>query len=63
MLVLQRFAYRAGILLLISWVLALLPSPSEAVPLRLKNGLVGILLILSLGKTLYDSLFYDRFQQ
>lgn len=58
----RRFLYRLSLLILFAWVLALLPSPTEAVPLRLKNGLVGIFAVLGLGKILYDTLFYDRYQ-
>ena len=49
-------------IILIGWCLALLPSPSESIPLRLKNGLVGICAVLMVGKSLYDTLFYDRYQ-
>lgn len=58
----RRFLYRLSLLILFAWGLALLPSPTEAVPLRLKNGLVGIFAVLGLGKILYDTLFYDRYQ-
>jgi len=58
----RRFLYRLSVIILTGWFLALLPSPSEAIPLRLKNGLVGICAVLMLGKTLYDTLFYDRYQ-
>jgi len=58
----RRFLYRLSVLIIIAWAVWLLPSPSEAVPLRLKNGLVGIFAVLGLGKILYDTLFYDRYQ-
>lgn len=58
----RRFLYRLSLLILFAWVLMLLPSPTEAVPLRLKNGLVGVFAVLGLGKILYDTLFYDRYQ-
>ena len=59
----RRFLYRCSLIVLAGWSLALLPSPSESVPLRLKNGLVGMAVVLGIGKLLYDTLFYDRFQQ
>jgi hypothetical protein len=40
----------------------LLPSPSESMPLRLKNGLLSIVAVLYIGKSLYDTLFYDRYR-
>jgi hypothetical protein len=58
----RRFLYQLSLIILAAWILALLPSPSEAVPLRLKNGLVGICAVLMVGKTLYDTLFYDRYR-
>lgn len=54
--------YRLSLILLFFWILALLPSPTEAIPLRLKNGLVGIIAVLYIGKTLYDTLFYDHYR-
>ena len=47
---------------LVEWALTLLPSPTEHIPLRLKNGIVGVLAVLGIGKIMYDSLFYDRYQ-
>lgn len=58
---LRRMLYRFSLTVLFFWVLALLPSPTEAVPLRLKNGIVGIIFVLACGKLLYDTFFYDRF--
>ncbi len=60
-MVIRHILYRVSILILIAWLLALLPSPTESIPLRLKNGLVGITAVLGLGKILYDTLFYDRY--
>lgn len=54
--------YRLSLIILFFWVLALLPSPTEAIPLRLKNGLVGVIAVLYIGKTLYDTLFYDHYR-
>ncbi len=58
----RSFLYRLCVLIIVFWALALLPSPTDDVPLRLKNGLVGLLAILFLGKLLYDTLFFDRYQ-
>ena len=60
-MVIRQLLYRISILILIAWFLALLPSPTEAVPLRLKNGLVGVCAVLGLGKILYDTFFFDRY--
>jgi len=60
-MLIRHLLYRISILILIAWFLVLLPSPTEAIPLRLKNGLVGICAVLGLGKILYDTLFYDRY--
>lgn len=59
----RRFLYRLSIIIIAGWIVALLPSPTEAVPLRAKNGLVGLVVILGIGKLLYDTLFYDHYQQ
>ena len=61
-MVIRQILYRVSILILIAWFLALLPSPSESIPLRLKNGIIGVCAVLGLGKILYDTLFYDRYQ-
>ena len=58
----RSFLYRLSVGITVAWALALLPSPTEAVPLRLKNGLIGVAVVLYIGKLLYDSLFYDRYQ-
>jgi hypothetical protein len=58
----RSFLYKVCLLILTAWALALLPSPTEAIPLRLKNGLVGVFAVLWFGKMLYDTLFYDRYQ-
>ena len=60
-MVIRQILYKVSILILVAWLLALLPSPTESIPLRLKNGLVGITAVLGLGKILYDTLFYDRY--
>ncbi len=58
----RRILYRTSLVVVGAWTLALLPSPTPAIPLRLKNGLVGVFAVLMIGKTLYDSLFYDRYR-
>ena len=59
----RRFLYKFSIAVVVFWVLALLPSPSESVPLRLKNGILGVVAVLYIGTLLYDTLFYDRYAQ
>jgi hypothetical protein len=59
---LRHLLYQGSIVVIAAWGLTLLPSPTEAIPLRLKNGIVGIVAVLSLGKLLYDSLFFDRYR-
>jgi hypothetical protein len=58
----RSFLYRLSVVITVAWALSLLPSPTESVPLRLKNGIVGIVALLYVGKMLYDTLFYDRYQ-
>jgi hypothetical protein len=58
----RKVCYQISLLVLSGWVVSFLPSPTEAVPLRLKNGIVGVIVVLGIGKILYDSLFYDRYQ-
>jgi hypothetical protein len=58
----RRLLFQCAVIILAAMALALLPSPSEYLPLRLKNGLVGIFAVLCLGKILYDTLFYDRYR-
>jgi len=53
---------RLALLALIVWVLLMLPSPTERMPVRLKNGIVVALGILGIGKILYDTLYYDRYR-
>jgi hypothetical protein len=59
----RQLLYRASIAITVFWALAILPSPTESVPLCLKNGLVGIAGVLYIGKLLYDTLFFDRYRQ
>ena len=59
----RQLLYRISVGITIIWALMLLPSPTESVPLRLKNGLLGIVAVLFVGKSLYDTLFYDRYRQ
>ena len=59
----RQLLYRISVGITIIWALMLLPSPTEALPLRLKNGLLSIVAVLFVGKCLYDTLFYDRYRQ
>jgi hypothetical protein len=58
----RQLLYRISVGITVIWALMLLPSPSEAMPLRLKNGLLSIVAVLYIGKSLYDTLFYDRYR-
>lgn len=58
----MNLLYRFSVVIILAWGLSFLPSPTEAIPLRLKNGLIGICVVLYLGKMLYDTLFFDRFR-
>ena len=58
----RQLLYRISVGIAVIWALMLLPSPTEHVPLRLKNGLLSIVAVLFIGKTLYDTLFYDRYR-
>jgi hypothetical protein len=57
----RKFLYKCSLTVLFFWVLEMLPTPTEHIPLRLKNGIVGIVAVLYIGKLLYDTLFYDRY--
>jgi len=58
----RRFLYRVSVGITFIWALMLLPSPTESLSLRLKNGLLGVVAVLFVGKSLYDTLFYDRYR-
>ena len=58
----RALLYKLSVLITVAWAVSLLPSPSMAVPLRAKNGIVAIVALLYTGKLLYDTLFYDRFR-
>ena len=58
----RGFVLQIAIIGAAAWLLTLLPSPTPAVPLRLKNGLVAIFAVLAVGKALYDTLFYDHYR-
>lgn len=58
----RSFLYRLSVVITVAWALSLLPSPTETMPLRLKNGIVGVATLLYIGKMLYDTLFYDRYR-
>jgi hypothetical protein len=57
----RRFLYKVSVGVTCLWALMLLPSPSEKIPIRLKNGLLSITIVFYIGKSLYDTLFYDRY--
>jgi hypothetical protein len=56
------FLLKAAVLAAATWALTVLPSPTQAVPLPLKNVLVVAAAIIAAGMMLYDTLFHDRYQ-
>jgi hypothetical protein len=58
----RQLLYRVSVVIIAAWALALLPSPSSALPLPIKNTLVVVVAILYSGKLLYDTLFFDRYR-
>jgi hypothetical protein len=59
---LRRILYKMSVAITVLWALSLLPSPTEALPLGIKNGLLGIAGVLYFGKVLYDTLFFDHYR-
>lgn len=59
----RTFLYKLSVLITAAWAISLLPSPTESVPLRAKNGIITVVSLLYAGKLLYDTLFYDRYQR
>jgi hypothetical protein len=57
----QRFAGRLAGLSLIAGVLLALPDSEMDGPLRYKNAAIALIFVLTLGKLLYDTFFYDRY--
>jgi hypothetical protein len=58
---LRRFVQRLGTMSLIAGVLFAIPDTSSDEILRYKNAVVAFTLVVSLGKLLYDTFFFDRY--
>ena len=58
---LQRFAIRLAGLSLIAGAVLALPDIETDGPLRYKNAATALVFVISLGKLLYDTFFFDRY--
>lgn len=56
------FMLRVAIIAAATWTLTVLPSPTPAMPLPLKNVLTVAAGIIAFGTLLYDTLFHDRYR-
>ena len=57
-----EFCYRISLIIGYAWVGVRLELPIIADYLPLKNVLVCLAAVLLIGKTIYDTLFYDHFR-
>ena len=60
---LVRFVQRLGTISVIAGVLFAIPDPGAGEILHYKNAVVAFAFVVSLGKLLYDTIFFDRYQQ
>ena len=58
---LGRFVQRLGTLCVVTGVLIAIPDPGAGEILRYKNAVVAFAFVVSLGKLLYDTFFFDRY--
>jgi hypothetical protein len=58
---LGRFCLRLSTLSIVAGVLLSIPDYDTESVLRYKNAVVAFVFVVSLGKLLYDTFFYDRF--
>ena len=58
---LRRFVQRLGTISVIAGVLFAIPDSGEGEILQYKNAIVAFALVVSLGKLLYDTFFFDRY--
>jgi len=56
------FLLQAGIIALCAWIAIQVPTPLVEDWLPVKNVLVGCVAIILTGKSLFDTLFFDRFR-
>ncbi len=60
---LARLFWRVGTILLMSAGAIALPDLQTDGVLKYKNAVVAFVTVVALGKTLYDTLFYERYGQ
>ena len=58
---LGRFVQRLGTMSVITGVLIAIPDSGAGEILRYKNAVVAFAFVVSLGKLLYDTFFFDRY--
>lgn len=58
---LGRFVQRLGTLSVITGVLIAIPDPGPGEVLHYKNAVAAFAFVVSLGKLLYDTFFFDRY--
>ena len=56
-----RFVRRIGTLSVVTGVLIAIPDPGAGDMLHYKNAVVAFAFVVSLGKLLYDTFFFDRY--
>ena len=56
-----RFVRRIGTLSVVTGVLIAIPDPGAGDVLHYKNAVVAFAFVVSLGKLLYDTFFFDRY--
>ncbi len=57
----RRFLRRVATLCVVTGVLLAIPDSDTGDILRYKNALVAFAFVISLGKLLYDTFFFDRY--
>lgn len=58
---LQRFLRRLSTLCVVSGVLFAIPNPGTGEILHYKNAVVAFAFVVSLGKLLFDTFFFDHY--
>jgi len=56
-----RFVQRLGKLSVVAGVLFAIPDPTAGEVLHYKNAVVAFAFVVSLGKLLFDTFFFDRY--
>lgn len=60
--VIVRLARRLATLAVVLLAVAFVPDGGQLGPVRAKQAALTVLTVAGVGKILYDTLFYDRFQ-